>query len=157
MEGSISFSLQGQTMSELFNKILIATDGSKYTQGAIRKGIEIARLHKAKVYALYVIDTRALITSNGMPAPENIYTILQDEGRDAVQQVKDAAGGVDVEPVVLSGHPSSVIVKFAKEHGVDLIVTGTLGKSGIEELLLGSVADKVIRTATCPVLVVKST
>ena len=109
------------------------------------------------MYALYVIDTRALITVNGMPAPENIYMILQDEGRNAVQQVKDAAVGLDVEPVVLNGHPSSVIVKFAKENDVDLIVTGTLGKSGIEELLLGSVADGVIRHAPCPVLVVKST
>lgn len=143
-------------MSELFRKILIATDGSKYTQGAIRKGIEIARFHKAKVYALYVIDTRALITVNGMPAPENIYMILQDEGRNAVQQVKDAAGDLDIEPVVLNGHPYSVIVKFAKENGVDLIITGTLGKSGIEELLLGSVADGVIRHAPCPVLVVKN-
>jgi nucleotide-binding universal stress UspA family protein len=140
-------------MSELFRKILIATDGSKYTQGAIQKGIEIARSHKAKVYALYVIDTRALITTNGMPAPENIYTILQDEGRSAVQQVKDAASDLDVEPVVLNGHPSSAIVKFAKENSVDLIVTGTLGKSGIEELLLGSVSNRVLHLAPCPVLV----
>ncbi|OPY25772.1 MAG: Universal stress protein [Methanocella sp. PtaU1.Bin125] len=57
---------------------------------------------------------------------------------------------------MLTGHPSSVIVNFAKEHDVGLIVTGTLGKSGIEELLLGSVADSVIRHAPCPVLVVKS-
>ncbi|MGA9141681.1 MAG: universal stress protein [Methanocella sp.] len=144
-------------MSELFKKILIATDGSKYTQAAIQKGLEIARAHNAKVYALYVIDTRALITANGMPGPENIYMILQDEGKNAVQQVKDAGRGLDVEPVVIAGHPSSMIVRFAKENGVDLIVTGTLGKSGIEELLLGSVADGVIRHATCPVLVVKST
>jgi nucleotide-binding universal stress UspA family protein len=143
-------------MSELFKKILIATDGSKYTQSAIQKGLEIARANNAKVYALYVIDTRALITANGMPAPENIYTILQDEGKNAVQRVKDEGRGLDVEPVVLAGHPSSMIVKFARDNGVDLIVTGTLGKSGIEQLLLGSVADSVIRHASCPVLVVKS-
>ncbi len=143
-------------MSELFNKILIATDGSKYSQKAVQEGLAIARFHKAKVYALYVIDTMAFATATGMPAPENLYDVLEDEGKKAVQRVKDEAQGVDVEPVVLTGHPSSEIVGFAKNNQVDLIVTGSLGKSGIEELLLGSVADKVIRTAACPVLVVKA-
>ena len=139
----------------MFDKVLIATDGSKYTQNAIRKGLEIARFHGAKVYALYVIDTRALATASGMPAPESVYAVLEEEGRYAVQQVRDLAEGGAVEPVVLAGHPAVVIVQFAKQHGVDLIVTGTLGKSGIEELLLGSVADHVIRHAPCPVLIVR--
>ena len=143
-------------MSDLFKKILIATDGSKYSQGATSKALEIARFHGAKVFALYVIDTRALITANGMPAPVNMYEILEDEGKRAVGQVKAMAGDLPVETFVLSGHPSQAIVQFAKDNGIDLIVTGTLGKSGIEELLLGSVADKVIRTAACPVLVVHS-
>jgi nucleotide-binding universal stress UspA family protein len=143
-------------MSDLFKKILIATDGSKYSLGATGKALEIARFHGAKVFALYVIDTRALITGNGIPAPNNMYQILEDEGKRAVSQVKEMAGGLPVETFVLAGHPSQTIVQFAKDNGIDLIVTGTLGKSGIEELLLGSVADKVIRTAPCPVLVVKS-
>ncbi len=148
-------------MTDLFSKILIATDGSKYTQDAIREGLAIARAHGSQVYALYVIDTRALATAPGMPEPENIYQLLEEEGKVAVGQVKAAAsdaraGPVPVETFVLSGHPSAVITKFARDRGVSLIVVGTLGKSGIEELLLGSVADKVIRTAPCPVLVVKS-
>jgi len=144
-------------MSDLFKKILIATDGSKYSLGATSKALEIARFHGAKVFALYVIDTRALITANGMPTPGNMYQVLEDEGKRAVAQVKEMAGGLPTETFVLAGHPSQAIVQFAKDNGVDLIVTGTLGKSGLEELLLGSVADKVVRTATCPVLVVRST
>jgi nucleotide-binding universal stress UspA family protein len=143
-------------MSDLFKKILIATDGSKYTRGAIGKGLELARFHKAEVYAVYVIDLRALTTVNGMPAPENMYTILEDEGKRAVSQVKAMAGDVPVETFVLSGEPAQTIIQFAKDNGIDLIMTGTLGKSGIEELLLGSVAEKIIRHAPCPVLVVKS-
>ncbi len=143
-------------MSDLFKKILIATDGSKYSLGAAGKALEIARFHGSKVYALYVVDLRALTTVNGMPAPENMYLILEDEGKRAVAQVKEMAGDLPVETFVLSGHPSHVIVQFAKDNGIDLIVTGTLGKSGIEELLLGSVAGHVIRHAPCPVLVVKS-
>lgn len=144
-------------MSGIFKKILVATDGSKQTKAAIEKAIEIARFHGSKLYALYVIDTRALATADGMPAPENVYMILEQEGKRAVDQVRQMAGGVEVETFVLAGHPASGIVKFAGDNGIDLIVTGTLGKSGIEHILLGSVADKVIRTAHCPVLVVKST
>jgi len=144
-------------MSDLFKKILIATDGSKYSLGAASKALEIARFHGARVFALYVVDTRALVTANGMPAPDNLYLILEDEGKRAVAQVKEMAGDLPAETFVLPGHPAQVIAQFAKDNGIDLIVTGTLGKSGIEELLLGSVADKVIRTAPCPVLVVKST
>jgi nucleotide-binding universal stress UspA family protein len=144
-------------MAELFGKILIATDGSKYSRGAAVKGLEIARFHGSKVYALYVIDLRALTSVNGMPAPENIYLILEDEGKRAAGEVKEMAGDLPAEAFVLAGNPASTIVDFAKDNGIDLIVMGTLGKSGIEKLLLGSVAGHVIRHATCPVLVVKGT
>jgi nucleotide-binding universal stress UspA family protein len=144
-------------MAGLFHKVLIATDGSKYSQGAAREGLEIARLHGAKVFALYVIDTRALNMATGMPVPGNLYTVLQEEGMHAVGRVKQMAAGTEVETFVLPGLPASEIVDFAEDNGVDLIVMGSLGKSGIEALLLGSVASRVIRHAPCPVLVVKST
>jgi nucleotide-binding universal stress UspA family protein len=144
-------------MSELFKKILIATDGSKYSQSAAARGLEIARFHGSKVYVLYVVDLRALTGVNGMPAPNNIYLILEDEGKHSVDKVKEMAGDLPVETFVLAGHPAHTIVQFAQDNGIDLIVTGTLGKSGVEKMLLGSVASHVIRHAPCPVLVVKST
>jgi nucleotide-binding universal stress UspA family protein len=143
-------------MSDIFKNILIATDGSQYSLAAVQKGIDLARFYGAKVYALYVIDTRALAGSAGLPEPANMYQLLEQEGKNAVDQVKKAAEGLSVETFVLQGHPSATIVRFANENGIDLIVMGKLGKSGIEELLLGSVADKVIRLASCPVLVVKT-
>ena len=144
-------------MAELFGKILIATDGSKYSRSAAAKALEIARLHGSKIYALYVIDLRALTNVNGMPAPDNIYLILADDGKHSVDEVKKMAGDLPVETFVLAGHPAHTIIQFAQENDIDLIVTGTLGKSGVEKLLLGSVAAHVIRHAPCPVLVVKST
>jgi nucleotide-binding universal stress UspA family protein len=144
-------------MAELFQKILIATDGSKRTQSAVEKGLEIAKLHHSKVYAVYVVDT---VTFTSIPMDvtwENMYQLLKDEGEEAVKQVKDAAGpGLDVETDVLEGNPAIEITKFAGEKGVDLLVVGTLGKSGIDRILLGSVAEKIVRIASCPVLVVKS-
>ena len=144
-------------MAELFKKILIATDGSKRTQNAVETGLEIARVHQSKVSAVYVVDT---VTFTSVPMDvtwENMYQLLKEEGEEAVGRVKAAApAGVDVETHVLEGNPALEITKFAKDNGIDLIVVGTLGKSGIDRILLGSVAEKVVRIAPCPVLVIRS-
>ncbi len=65
--------------------------------------------------------------------------------------------GAEIESVLLSGNPSAEIVKFATEESVDLIVMATHGRSGVEHLLMGSVAEKVLRKSPCPVLTVKKT
>ena len=144
-------------MAELFKKILIATDGSKRTQNAVEMGLKIAKEQGSKVYAVYVVDT---VTFTSIPMDvtwENMYQLLKDEGEDAVKAVKGAApAGVDVDTRVLEGNPAVEITKYAADSGVDLIVMGTLGKSGIDRILLGSTAEKVIRIAGCPVLVIKS-
>lgn len=143
-------------MAELFKKILIATDGSKRTQNAVDMGLKMAREQHSKVYAVYVVDT---VTFTSIPMDvtwENMYQLLKDEGEEAVKVIKDNAAGTDVETHVLEGNPAVEITKFANDNGVDLIVMGTLGKSGIDRILLGSTAEKVIRIANCPVLVIKS-
>jgi nucleotide-binding universal stress UspA family protein len=143
-------------MAELFKKILIATDGSKRTQSAVDMGLKIAREQHSKVYTVYVVDT---VTFTSIPMDvtwENMYQLLKDEGEEAVKTIKDNSAGMDVETHVLEGNPAVEITKFATDNGVDLIVMGTLGKSGIDRILLGSTAEKVIRIAGCPVLVIKS-
>lgn len=145
-------------MAELFKRILIATDGSKRTMSAVEEGLVLARQNKAKVYAVYVVDT---VTFTSIPMDvtwENMYQLLKDEGEEAVRKVKEMADrDIDIETHVLEGNPAIEITKFARDNGVDLIVVGTLGKSGIDRLLLGSTAEKVVRIAPCPVLVVKNT
>lgn len=141
---------------QLFKKILIATDGSKRTQNAVEMGLNIAKERGSKVYAVYVVDT---VTFTSIPMDvtwENMYQLLKDEGEEAVKAVKDGAPDVDVETHVLEGNPAAELTKFAVDNGVELIVMGTLGKSGIDRILLGSTAEKVIRIAHCPVLVIKS-
>ena len=131
-------------MAELFKKILIATDGSKRTQNAVETGLELAREHQSRVYAVYVVDT---VTFTSVPMDvtwENMYQLLKEEGEEAVGRVKAAApAGVDVETHVLEGNPALEITKFAKDNGIDRI-------------LLGSVAEKIVRIAPCPVLVIRS-
>jgi nucleotide-binding universal stress UspA family protein len=83
---------------------------------------------------------------------------LKTEGEKAVKQVKERgeASGVEVREVISEGHPSNEIINFAKDSNADLIVMGTLGKTGLDRFLLGSIAEKVIRSSKIPVLVVRS-
>ncbi|HII79636.1 MAG TPA: universal stress protein [Methanosarcina sp.] len=146
--------------SEFYRNIVIATDGSENTQRAISYGIEIAKLSGAIVHAIYVVDTSSfssipMSTEGGWEA---MYEILKKEGKKAVSAVKDQgeAAGVEVREVVLEGHPTNEIIEFSETNNVDLIVMGTLGKTGIDRFLLGSVAEKVVRSSKVPVMVVRS-
>ncbi len=89
---------------------------------------------------------------------EEMYEILRKEGEKAVYDVKERgeAAGVEVREVLWEGHPSTEIITFAENNDIDLIVMGTLGKTGLNRFLLGSVAEKVVRNSKVPVLVVRS-
>ncbi len=83
--------------------------------------------------------------------------ILRRQGDDATKYIEDLAkkDGMKTERWIVEGNPAEEILKLAEEQSVDLIVMGTLGMSGIERFLLGSVADKVIRNSRIPVLTVR--
>ena len=141
--------------TRLFEKILVATDGSDRTQPAVLEALRIGRACGAAVHAAYVIDTSSLESAVSGGVAGDAWALLQSEAATALAQVKAQGEGVDVETVILEGKPATEIVKYAKEQKIDLIVVGTQGKKGIERLLLGSVAETIIRSATCRVLVVK--
>jgi nucleotide-binding universal stress UspA family protein len=86
----------------------------------------------------------------------SLYALLEKEGRAAVDRVKELgdAAGVTVETKIISGHPVKVISE--ESAGYDLVVVGGLGRTGMAKLLIGSVAEKVVKLAKCPVLVVKN-
>jgi nucleotide-binding universal stress UspA family protein len=139
----------------LFTKILIATDGSDRNRAAVSEALRIGKVCGALVYAAYVADSRALESAAAGTVAGDAWAMVQSEAAAALAHVKSQGEGVSVETVVLEGKPATEIVKFAKEQKIDLIVIGTQGKQGIERFLLGSVAESVIRSAPCRVLVVK--
>ena len=143
------------TEDALFKKILIATDGSEKNRSALDEGLRIARACGATVYAVYVIDMSAFSSTSGEIPMGDTYRMLEEEGRQAMSRVQALAGDVSMEMSVLEGRPATEIVELAKTKDVDLLVIGTHGKKGLERLLLGSVAESVIRSAPCKVLVVK--
>lgn len=138
----------------MYDDILVPTDGSEGVQQAIEQAIGLASVTDATIHALYVVDT-----ADRVPITEadrlTIETALEEAGERAVADVADRAGerGVNTETAVRHGVPHEEIVSYAEENGVDLIVMGTHGRSGMDRILLGSVTDNVIRRAEIPVLV----
>jgi nucleotide-binding universal stress UspA family protein len=143
---------------DFYKKILIATDGSKAAENAADSGIEIAELSRAKVYAVYVIN----ITSYDSILMDETWTKDMSEkfekiGREATAHVEEKAkaAGLESESILLKGNPAKKILDFAEEQKVDMIVVGSLGKSGVERLTLGNVSEKIMRNSKVPVLVVR--
>jgi len=141
-----------------YNKILIPTDGSSNAELAIKKGINLAKLIDAEVVGLYVKDLMYLAQ---FPADGKIIALnngLEEVGKKALGFVEEEAGraGVKYTSRIEEGHPADMILTVAEEEGCDMIVMGTMGLSGLKRLLLGSVAENVVRHAHCPVMVVRS-
>ncbi|HHV24120.1 MAG TPA: universal stress protein [Methanosarcina sp.] len=144
--------------NDLYRNIVIATDGSENSQRAISCGIEIAKLSGATVHALYVVDTPSIISETWTAGKEVVHELIISEGKKVLSRVKKITedSGVEVKEVLLEGHPSEEIINFAENNNMDLIVMGTLGKTGIEKFLMGSVAENVVRNSKIPVMVVRN-
>ncbi|MDQ2053872.1 universal stress protein [Halobellus sp. H-GB7] len=140
----------------MYDKILVPTDGSAATEGAVEHAIELAKQYDATVHALYVVDTGAY--SSLEMGSDIVIEALQEEGNTAVEEVEERGeeAGVDVVTTVETGIAHRVIVDYVAEEGIDLVVMGTHGRTGVGRFLLGSVAEKVVRTADAPVMTVRS-
>jgi nucleotide-binding universal stress UspA family protein len=154
----------------VFTKILVPVDGSKFSQDAAEYAIEIAKLTHAKVIALHVmhLPTYAYSYSAGegispvaipTPLPLELSGDEKKEAKRIVDDVKEMGkkAGVEMDTEIIEHHPSvpDAIIQFAEENGVDLIIMGTKGKTAIRRFLLGSVTESVVHHAHCPVLVVR--
>jgi nucleotide-binding universal stress UspA family protein len=137
-------------------KVLIATDGSEYTKEAVARGLHLAKILGAEVTALYVIDQTSFVSFPMDSSIVSVYSLLENEGKKAVEDVvkEGELSGVKVTPMVVEGSPTRKIVEIAADY--DLVVIGTLGRSALSKLFMGSVAERVTRYAPCPVLVVRS-
>ncbi len=140
-----------------FKKIMVATDGSVCSRMAANNAIELARLSGGNVYAVYVISTDYFSSMAIDLDWERIRKALKKEGKEAVNYVTGVGEmeGVRVEPVLLEGHPADELIRYAEEEKMDILVVGTIGKTGLDRLLLGSVAGNVVRHSKVPVMVVK--
>jgi nucleotide-binding universal stress UspA family protein len=137
-------------------RVLIATDGSENTKEAVSQGLYLAKVLGAEVTALYVVDQTSLVSFPMDSSIVSVYSLLENEGKRAVEDVvkEGDALGVKVTPLIVEGSPTRKIVETSADF--DLVVLGTLGRSALTKLFMGSVAERVTRYAPCPVLVVRS-
>ena len=141
----------------LYERILVPTDGSEATERAVREAVDLAAAHDATIHALYVLNTASFASIPTESSVDGVSEMLEREGDVALDAVEAIAQehGVPVERVQLDGSPAREIIRYADRSDVDLIVMGTHGRGGIDRLLLGSVAERVVRSATVPVLTVR--
>ncbi|MDG5775024.1 universal stress protein [Haloarculaceae archaeon H-GB2-1] len=143
-------------MGNLYDRILVPTDGSASMDPVLDHARDLARIHDATVVALYVIDASAFTDLPMETSYDTIRSMLREEGETAMDEARASMGEeVTVETDVVEGSPASEITSYAVENGCDVIVMGTHGRGGIDRLLLGSVAERVIRRSSVPVLTVR--
>lgn len=148
----------------MYHKILLPTDGSKYAERAAKHAIWIAGHSNAEIIALNVVDTSSLV---GLPAEDltvRVTEILKEEAHKSLESIERMISeleeeegfekGVKLIKESKEGSPADVILKTVEDEDIDLIVMGTSGKHGLDRFLLGSVTEKVVRSAKCPVLAV---
>ncbi|WP_292392559.1 universal stress protein [Methanoculleus sp. UBA303] len=142
----------------MFRKILVAIDGSEPASRALEAALEEASVWNAKVHVVYVVES-GLFSSLPMDNTlEVIYSVLQKEGEEILESArkKADAAGISLTTHLRQGHAGSQIVSLAEELGIDLIVLGSYGKSGVDRLLLGSVTDYVVQNSPITTTVVRS-
>ncbi|WP_138496463.1 universal stress protein [Paenibacillus pinistramenti] len=142
----------------LFNKILVAFDGSKASNKALDKAIELTRLTGASLDVVHIYDFPRFYVAEGFaPVPaqvnEEFYELASKTSDEAERRLQEA--GVTGKVELLQGPAAEGILEYAAANGHDAIVIGSRGLGGIREFVLGSVSHNVVQHAKIPVLVVK--
>ncbi|MFC6976916.1 universal stress protein [Halomicroarcula sp. GCM10025709] len=139
-----------------YQNVLVPTDGSEQAAAAVDPATDIAATCEAHLHAVSVVDTRAMGT---VTRPDVLLDQLKSQARSAVDAVAREAshGGVDsVRTAVQEGLPYRALLAYVDEFDIDLVVMGTHGRRGVDRYLLGSVTEKLVRTAPAPVLSVRA-
>jgi len=142
-------------------KILFATDFSENSRWALKYALSFAEKYAAKLFILHVIQQPsyplgmyAEISFDAMDKfSRNLSEVTEKEMKELCEQ--DLRGFKNFEAMILTGTPFLEILRTAKDKEVDLIVVGTHGRTGLDHVLFGSTAEKVVRRASCPVVSVR--
>jgi nucleotide-binding universal stress UspA family protein len=139
----------------MYEEILVPTDGSPAAAAAIDHAVDLAETYDARLHALYVVDATAFASVDA--GSEMVVDALEQEGEQAVEMVRQRgeAGDLEVETHVVSGTAYRSILDYIETEDIDLVVMGTHGRRGVERFLLGSVTERVVRSADVPVLTVR--
>lgn len=137
-----------------WKKILVATDGSPCSQAAVERAVRFARIYDGEVEVVSVVDVSPELYGDAPDLVEELTRKAKVFADAAVQVVQGK--GLKATPHVVEGAPYEVIPELAKTLGAEVIVVGSHGRTGMGRLLMGSVAEKIIGFASCPVLVARA-
>jgi len=142
----------------MYDTVLFPTDGSETATEAAVHAIDLADRHDATLHVLYVVDHERVSRMAPKLGTDHIKETLQQEGERATSEIADRGAAKDIETTtsLREGAPADVITSYADTVEADHIVMGTNGRTGMDRLLLGSVAERVIQTSDLPVTTVKA-
>ena len=141
-------------------KIMVATDFSPHSEVAINYATEFSKTFGAEILLASIVEEPSLMAE--LPPmgeayfPPNLAEMQQQSAEKALQRKIEEHGLSNARTIVTVGTPFVEIVRIAREEEVDLLIIGTHGRGAIAHMLLGSVAEKIVRKAPCPVLTVRS-
>jgi universal stress protein A len=136
-------------------RILVATDFSRHADRALEQAAGWATALGSSVDVLHVYEAPLVeLTPYHLAIPMQVLDGVRDRARERLEALREklAADGIEVAVHLREGHPAEGIAAMARETGADLIVMGTRGNTGLKHVLLGSVAERTLRLAPCPVL-----
>ncbi|MFC6942949.1 universal stress protein [Salinirubellus sp. GCM10025818] len=141
----------------MYDRIVVPTDGSEGMGRVLAHAADLARLHGASLDFVYVVNAAAFANLPMETSWEGVRESLREEGGAALDAAEEAVEGrgIPTDRRVLEGGPAREIVAYAERSGADLVVMGTHGRGGLNRILIGSVAERVVRTAGMPVLTVR--
>ena len=142
-------------MLMMYKKILVPTDGSEFAKKAQKHALFLAKVSGAEIIAVSVTENNFV---NGLPLDDEVYQlnqILKERSEENLKEFDELnKDDLKITHVIREGSPAKVILDVVNDEDIDLIVMGSSGKSGFDRFIMGSVADKVVNSAKCAVLVV---
>lgn len=148
-------------MAKNIKRILCATDYSRASARALEEAVDLAKQNNAELLVVHVIEPVTAYVTGEDFGSAGLYMKLEEttkkEAESSMRKLMDKLqkSRVKAKSLLLKGRPHDQIVKAARSRHADMIVIGTQGRTGLSKLFMGSVAGKVISTATCPVLTVR--
>lgn len=133
--------------------ILISIDDSPYSTKAAKTGVLLAKKLNAKIVLIHVVDN-GFIMSDGGYTPSDMIRSMKDEAKTFLKKIQETFSCQDALTFIEVGKPSNEILKTANAVEADVIVLGTHGRTGLTRVLMGSVAEDIVRHSKIPVLVV---
>ena len=146
--------LDRSKLMRIFSQILVCCDGSKYSEKAIRIACDMAKSYGSELTLIHIIEKT---TKSNILAGSEYTKILRKYAKDVMQKAQKITDqeGIKSRIITKEGNIADEIVKYSKQHNIDLIIVGSKGLGAVVKFLLGSISSKIANHSLCSVLIIK--